>query len=360
MAYGLPSVNISFTQKGATAINRGNRGIVALILKDTENHNIQPCTIYDSTDIPSNLEADNKTLILNALKGYTNAPSKLELYVVDTSNTLDKALEYFDGVQFDYLAYPQAEEDDKTEIETFIKKLRDTDGIKCKGVLANKASNHEGIVNVTQGNVVVGEKTYNAGEFTARVAGLLAGTDLRISCTYADMPEVTSIPYEKRESVATKIGKGEFVLFKEAGSIKVARGVNSLTSTTSSSEAKGESFKKIKIIDIMDLMSNDIRKTARESYLGKYANSYDNKCMLISAIDGYMDNLINDGLIEANSVKVDIDLDSQTAYLKTLNVDVNSLTEKEIREYNTQDKVFIKITCKIVDAVEDINIAVTV
>ena len=59
MAYGLPSVNISFTQKGATAINRGNRGIVALILKDEED--IEPCTIYDSTDIPSELKEDNKT-----------------------------------------------------------------------------------------------------------------------------------------------------------------------------------------------------------------------------------------------------------------------------------------------------------
>ena len=35
MALGLPSVNIVFKQEGITAIERGERGIVALVLKDT-------------------------------------------------------------------------------------------------------------------------------------------------------------------------------------------------------------------------------------------------------------------------------------------------------------------------------------
>ena len=36
MALGLPSVNIVFKQEGMTAIERGERGIVALVLKDTK------------------------------------------------------------------------------------------------------------------------------------------------------------------------------------------------------------------------------------------------------------------------------------------------------------------------------------
>ena len=36
MALGLPSVNIVFKQEGITAIERGERGIVALVLKDTK------------------------------------------------------------------------------------------------------------------------------------------------------------------------------------------------------------------------------------------------------------------------------------------------------------------------------------
>ena len=48
MALGLPSVNIVFKQEGMTAIERGERGIVALVLKDTKA--LGGHTVYDITD----------------------------------------------------------------------------------------------------------------------------------------------------------------------------------------------------------------------------------------------------------------------------------------------------------------------
>ena len=224
-----------------------------------------------------------------------------------------------------------------------------------KAVLAKENADCEGIINVTQDGVVVGEKTYNAGELTARIAGLIAGTDLRISTTYASLPEVDSIPFESRSATETKIGKGEFVLFREANKVKVARGVNSLTTV---SQAKGTLFQKIKTCDIMDIISNDIRATARDNYLGKYSNSYDSKCLLVTAIQGYMDGLVTDGLVEKNTVSVEIDIEEQRNFLKSTGVDVTKMSDQEIKEDNTEDKVFIKVTCKILDAIESINVKV--
>lgn len=355
MALGLPKVEITFKQEGITAIDRGSTGVIALILKEADSSKIKPCVVYDSTDIPNELKEDNKRLVLDALKGYTNAPNRIELFVVDTeTNDLNKALDYFETIDFDYLAYPEAQQSDKTAIETYIKNLRDTLGIKRKAVLANQKSDHEGIVNFTQSEIEVGEKTYTTGEFTARIAGILAGTDLRISCTYADVPEVDSIPSEKRTATEAKVKDGELVLFRECGKIKIARGINSLTTT---SEVKGSSFQKIKVVDIMDLITNDITRVAKESYLGKYSNSYDNKCLLMSAIDGYLSGLVADGLIEKGTIKVDIDMERQKAFLKGIGVKIQELTEKEIKEYNTQDKIFLEIRCKILDAIEDIKIS---
>ena len=352
MALGLPSISVKFIQEGITAIQRGARGIVAMIVKETKA--INPVTIANVTDIPEGITADNKKLIINALIGNTNAPLRLELYVLGSDTTLTDALNYMENTDFDYLCYPAAADEDKTAIVTWIKNQRDQ-GNMVKAVLANEDADHEGIINVTQGGVVVGEKTYSAGEFTARVAGLIAGTDLRISTTYASVPEVDSIPFESRSATEAKVGNGEFVLFREAGKVKVARGVNSLVST---SQVKGSLFQKIKTCDIMDIISNDIRATARDSYLGKYANSYDNKCLLITAIHGYMDKLIVDGLVEKNTVTVEIDMEEQRAYLKSVGIDVTKMSDQEIKEANTEDKVFIKVTCKILDAIESINIRV--
>ena len=86
-----------------------------------------------------------------------------------------------------------------------------------------------------------------------------------------------------------EVGEGKLVIFKQSGQYRIARGVNSLTTT---SDVKGEAFQKIKLVDIMDLMTNDIRQTCHRSYIGKYANSYDNKCILMTAIQGYLDQLV--------------------------------------------------------------------
>ena len=159
-----------------------------------------------------------------------------------------------------------------------------------------------------------------------------------------------------------KVGKGEFVLFKEAGRIKVARGVNSLTTVsdtvTTDVQSKGDLFQKIKTVDIMDLIANDIRATARDAYIGKLSNSFDNKVLLMSAIHGYFDGLINDGLVEKNTVEVDIDMEEQKKYLKSKGVNLATMSDREIREANTGDQVFIAVKCKILDAIESISIRV--
>ena len=352
MALGLPSISVKFIQEGMSAIQRGSRGIVGMVIKETAE--VKPVTVANVTDIPEGVSTENKQLITNALIGNTNAPLKLELFVISGELKIADALNYFENTQFDYLCYPGAEAADKTAIVTWIKSQRDQ-GNMVKAVLADEDADCEGIVNVTQGGVVVGEKTYTAGEFTARVAGLIAGTDLRISTTYATLPEVDSIPFESRTATEEKVGNGEFVLFREAGKVKVARGVNSLTTT---SQVKGSLFQKIKTCDIMDMISNDIRATARESYLGKYANSYDNKCLLITAIQGYMNRLVLDGLVEKNTTVVEIDMDEQRAYLKSTGIDVTKMSDQQIKEAYTDDKVFIKLTCKLLDAIESINVRV--
>ena len=61
MALGLPSISIKFIQEGITAISRGSRGIVAMIIK--EEKAISPATIVDVTDIPSDVTDNNKQLI---------------------------------------------------------------------------------------------------------------------------------------------------------------------------------------------------------------------------------------------------------------------------------------------------------
>ena len=99
MALGLPSVNIVFKQEGMTAIERGERGIVALVLKDTNA--LGGHTVYDITDCPEELSEENRRYVIDALIGNTNAPLRVELFVVSDleSGNLTKALNYFEDMK---------------------------------------------------------------------------------------------------------------------------------------------------------------------------------------------------------------------------------------------------------------------
>lgn len=193
--------------------------------------------------------------------------------------------------------------------------------------------------------------------FCSRIAGLIAGTPMTISCTYAPLAEVSDVTRLTKEQLDTAIDSGEFVLFHDGEKVKVGRGVNSLKTT---SQEKGEAFKKIKIVEAMDMIQNDIRMTAEDGYIGKYANSYDNKCLLIMAVKGYLEELERSGILETGTSVVELDLAAQENYLKSKGIDTSDMSEQQIKEANTDAKVFLRARVSILDAIEDIVLPITI
>ena len=116
---GLPIIDISFKQLAKSAVIRSQRGIVALILKDTTKTSL---TVFDEGDIPSDLTEDNQGLIKDVLKG---SPNKIELFVLGSEGQISEALTYFEGVEFNLMCMPSAETSDVTAIKSFIKKMND-------------------------------------------------------------------------------------------------------------------------------------------------------------------------------------------------------------------------------------------
>ena len=82
---GAPSVNIAFIEKSATAIQRGERGIIAMLLKESAVTK-SDYTVYSVTDIPDALSVANKTAVEQALMGYQTAPRKILLHVITSAS----------------------------------------------------------------------------------------------------------------------------------------------------------------------------------------------------------------------------------------------------------------------------------
>lgn len=382
---GAPSIDISFIEKGISAIQRSERGIVMLWLKDAfKAPAVNPATVITESDIPAGLSDTSKEQVKLAMIGYTNAPKKVLVYGMGIAEGAEseaieegykKAMEAAETIRFDYLAIPTVETDKKTQdIATWIKSMRDNKKKKIKAVLPNAKADNEGVINFTTEKCVKtttttaedGTKTevdtiYTAEQYCARIAGLIAGTPMTISCTYAPLPELSDCT--RLTDIDTPVDNGELIVFYDGEKVKVVRGVNSFTTTI---DGKGDSFKKIKIVDAMDMINDDIVNTAQDSYLGKYANTYSNKCLLITAISSYFAQLKRDDIV--SSYSVGLDAEAIRLYLKGKGLqatlddgtikDVDECNDEEIVTADTGSSVFLTGNVKILDAIEDIKMPI--
>lgn len=352
---GLPEINIRFETLAVSAIKRSARGIVALILKDSTVTSFDT-KIYTSIDqvVKEDWTADSYDYISKTFMG---TPSKVIVERIDTS-ALDYniALARLKNKKWNYLAIPTLADAEKLNIASWIKGCRDNDKKTFKAVLPNSISDHEGIVNFATDDIKVGEKVYDVAEYCCRIAGILAGLPFTRSSTYFALDEVESI----KESVDPNadIDAGKLILINDGSKIKIGRGVNSLTSTTVKKSAK---FKKIKIVEAIDLMRDDIRTTFEDEYVGKINNSYDNKILFLSAINSYFKILQREDVLDLNfEAKAEIDTEVQRLYLEGKGVNLDSLSEQQIKEYNTDSNVFLKASGSPLDAMEDLDFSMLI
>ena len=345
---GLPNIIIEFKTKASTAIKRGERGVVAVMVIEKSNHGVTK--IEDKTQVPADLTAENKEYVERAFEG-GKAPIKHVLLI--RTDTVENALAKLETIKFDYLAAPPAvTETEVQKIATQIKTMRDSKRMKVKAVLPNIAADHEGIINFTTSDITVGDKTYTAGQYCSRIAGILAGTPLNVNSTYFVLSEVDDVPKFTRSEMNEKIDSGEFVLFHDGEKVKIGREVNSLKDANG---LKGDIYKSIKAVDTMDLIYNDIHGTCEDNYIGKYPNNYDNKCLLLVAVQQYLEALRDDEILDKD-IFVGIDVKAQRDWLRENGTDVSEMSEQQIKEANTKSNVFVEGSYHILYAIEDITV----
>jgi len=361
-----PSITIAFAERGATAITRGERGIVALILKGARQQTFKVISI---SDIPTGvLSEENEQYIKDVLVGYSYSPKYILVYVMPTAEDMSKAykdmMQYFEGEKFTYMAIPSVKTDSKVQdVATWVKKQRGEHKL-IKVILPETTGDNEGIINWCSTLYRTKDKALTPEQGTARIAGLLAGTGLNVSGTYASLKDFVDVSRLTKTEQDEAVGAGKLIAIWDGEKVKLNRAVTSLTTT----ENKGESFKKIKLVETMDMMEDDIRRVIADSYIGKFPNTYDNKCLLITAINTYFTSLANDGLLDIGQCQIDID--SQRQWLKAQGKKVlledgsekavEDCNDTEIKRANTGSHVFLKAVVSLMDAIEDVDLKIAV
>lgn len=343
---GLPKLNIAFSALAETIVERSSRGVVCIVIEDSNKSCKDKAEYSLITDVDfESMEEKNYRYLQLAFEGN---PTKV--VVIKAKEDIKQTLQILSNINVNYLVYPDIPAENLTELVSWFKERRQEKSVKL--VTSGVEGDHEAIINyTTEGNESsIGEMTYTAHQYCCRIAGILAGLSLNESITYYVLDDLSSAdtPLDAEERIA----KGELITIYAGDQFKIARGINTLQTIT---EEKKEDMKYIKIIDGMDLYHDDIQRVFEDEYLGKVVNDLDNKQLFVAAVNAYHKKIEGNVLSKDYENTAELNLDAQKEYLKQSKVDVSKMTDTEILKANTGTRIFIKSNVLFVNCMEDLD-----
>lgn len=356
---GMPKVKIQFESMGLTAIQRSERGICLLLLREETVKEKTRFKFISRADIKYNKVEKEKADFSPEVEklvdlAFEASPNKLLVRTYDDKTVmLSDVLKGLVLEKFNYYAAPNATKEDKKTIlswhEVMLKKNK-----TIKFVAYNEVADDETIINWSTPSVVYDDETLDGLTFTALIASQLAALPLTRSFTYFVWPKLThaELPFAEDEDKA--VNEGKLFLTFDGEKYKIARGVNSLTTYH---EDKGEDFSKIRIVEAMHLIIDDITETWNDFYVGKILNKYENKQQFIALVNNVYFKQLQDTVLEERvNSHVDIDMEENRMYAIKRGQKVDEMTEMQIKTYNTGSNLFLTGTVSLLDAMEDLKI----
>ncbi|MGY3188807.1 phage tail sheath subtilisin-like domain-containing protein [Lysinibacillus sp. TE18511] len=184
------------------------------------------------------------------------------------------------------------------------------------------------IVNLVTGVILADGTEVQSADYAAYIAGLIAGTPINKSITYAELPIADVTLRLKNSQVNTALTSGSLVIIKDGNKVRIEQGVT----TDSNATERG----KIRTTRAEQAVATDIPATARDSYIGKVDNNPNGQASLIAAIKAYLELMETDNVLMHPAVALDT------------------------RYKSEGDKVFIAVAYTEVDSMERIFLTITV
>lgn len=396
----LPEVDVVFRGLADSVVYRSTRGIACIILKDNtgtledvpeeENQEENQGNINgaeeeskDNADVNADAlkqetEEENQDIkVLFEYKSfkdvkkddYTDENYKIiqdiflekvsKLYVIKISDGKSfNNIQHLISKDINWITFiSEAPEDQKT-IAKFVKEENKTRTKRLKALCYNlqeEDANDMHIINFTNKFVIKTDNTKLAGyKYLSRLLGVLTACPMDTSVTYIilkDLKQVNQIG--DINTINDAINKGKFILINDDDGVRIARGINSLQKNDVNHT---DDMKYITIVEAMDLMYEDIVKTFKKSYLGKFKNSYDNQVLFISAINSYFRELAKQDILDQNHKNVVfVDIEKQREmWLQNGVTQAEHWNDIEVKEKTFRTNVYLQANVKFLNAMEDL------
>lgn len=367
--YGLPRVMMTFRGKANLFIRHSERGTAYLILRDDTAPEVTERTYTSFLQIDKEeWSTENYDYLRLAFSG---GPRRLKVAKIGTVATLEEFLPSQQYVKFNYGAMPEATAEENLALVQWIKDNRQNktnptlNGV-WKWVTHIVEADYPPVIDFFTNSVTeedaTGQRTWTGQEYTAKIAGLLAGMSIMRSATSFQLREV--VDAQKHELPDKLISEGKLIIVYDGEKYKLGRGVNTMQ-TFLFGEGQVQEMAKIRIQECMDIIREDIVTTFLDDYSGQVLNTYDNKMMFCANITHIYFKELGGMVLDPDwDNRADLDVDAIKLWMMKYDgvtvEQLDNMTETEIRQYPTDAHVFVKANVKFLDAIEDLDIAIEI
>lgn len=356
MAITLPNIEVTFKQLAGTLIERSERGIAILIVKDDTDTSFN----YKEYKNITNLNEDKgkyTSINLQYIKDIFNfALNKVAVVRIGTEETVSDALVILEkNIKTGWITVADGTIEDFSTLASWIKsKELEKKTYKAVTYKADLADCKH-IVNFYNEKVTFSDERGEAtGEkYCPSLIGILASCNIQRGVTYYKCSNLVRV--EEAEDNEEAIGSGKFILINDVDTVKIALGINSMT--TMDGVDNTEDMKFIDIVEVMDLINDDISSVFKNEYLGNYKNNYDNQILLISSINTYLKQLSEDYILDNNyNNKADVDIESQReAWIGVGKKEAEMWNDQEVKNNSFKRTIFLTGDIKVLGAMENLK-----
>lgn len=357
---GLPSIDVVFTQKAVTAVQRSERGVLAIVVEDSKaGVGVKKTILRRSTDLTKDMfDAAN----YNDLKRAFNvAVNKIYVFSATEVTDLTKVAKELDKVKYNYVCTNIKDQQDNL-VQYVIDFNADSKGHKVVAVVANPTTaDNKYVIKIkgTGGTDKDGE-TVTAESFVVRVASTLANLPMNRSLTYYVFDELADWDdsyISDGKELDYWIDEGWLTLVNDDEEVKCGRAVNSLRTFTSTDT---EDMSYIIIVEAMNMILEDIYTTFKDYYVGKYKNSYDNQKLFLSSVNTYFRQLASEEILEPNyNNHCEIDVETQrNAWTSVGKEEAIDWDDNTVKNMPFRTFVYVAGDVHIMNAIEDLKFTI--
>lgn len=355
----LPQIDIMFKQLAYTFIERSERGIPILIIRDNTDTSFQLKEYADLDELSVDkalYTAENYQYISDVL---LFEPTKCVVIRLVEDDNISIA---FDLIKKKYKTGwigGVLEDTEYQAIANWVKARRKENlTFKCIGVGLD-GSNARGVHEFENPSVTFKDARGKqpAKYYIPSLLGICAKCNILRGVTYYICKNLLEV--EEVEDVDNALNKGKFILINDYDKVRVGLGINSLTEFDN--KTTFEDMRYIDINEALDMISDDIRKVYKEEYVGKVKNKYDNQVMFISAVNNYFDDLTSPDIeVLDNTYKnvAGIDVQAQRKAWSQIKPEAKDWDDTKVKNMSYKRTVFSTGDIKVLGAMENLQFGI--